>query len=173
MIALESSRLRLRPLTLADAPFILELVNEPAWRRFIGDKGIRDLDAARAYLTKGVLELYARHDLGPLGVAEKNHPALIGICGLIKRPALADVDLGFAFLSHAQGRGFATEAAEAVLAATRGEGKWRRVVALTTVDNDRSARLLERLGFRFERLIQITAEAPMSKLFALSLAVAD
>src|SRR5436190_17827308 len=97
MSSLETDRLRLRRLTLDDAPFILRLVNEPAWLQFIGDKGVRDLDGACRYLRKGPLELYERFGFGPLAVELKADATPIGICGLLKRESLPEVDIGFAF----------------------------------------------------------------------------
>src|ERR1041385_7467042 len=97
MTRLEPQRLRLRPLMLDDAPFILRLVNEPSWLQFIGDKGVRHLDDARRYLRKGPLDLYERYGFGPLAVELKVDGTAIGICGLIKRETLPDVDIGFAY----------------------------------------------------------------------------
>jgi len=164
---LDTARLRLRRLTLDDAAFILELVNEPAWLQFIGDKGVRDLDGARDYLRKGALDLYARFGFGPLAVELKPDATPIGICGLIKRPTLDDVDLGFAFLARFRGQGYAFESAAAVLAQARRELGLKRVVALTALENRSSITLLERLGMKFEGLKRLTPDAPESTLFAL------
>jgi RimJ/RimL family protein N-acetyltransferase len=167
MDRLETPRLILRRLTFDDAPFILELVNEPAWLQFIGDKGVRDLDGARAYLRKGALDLYARFGFGPLCVEAKHDASSpLGICGLIKRPALADVDIGFAFLERCRGQGYAFEAASAVIEQGRREFGLKRIVALTALENHRSIRLLERLGMKFEGLKRLAPDAPDSKLFA-------
>ncbi len=168
MDAIETARLRLRPLTFDDAPFILQLVNEPAWLQFIGDKGVRDLDGARAYLRKGALDLYERFGFGPLGVELKDDVRTpIGICGLIKRPTLADVDIGFAFLERFRGQGYAFEAASAVLEQGRRELGLKRIVALTALENHRSVKLLGRLGMKFEGVKRLAPDAPESKLFAL------
>jgi RimJ/RimL family protein N-acetyltransferase len=164
---LETERLRLQRLTLDDAAFILALVNEPSWLQFIGDKGVRTLDDARAYLAKGTLELYARHGFGPLRVELKSTGDAIGICGLIKRPTLEDVDLGFAYFPRFWGHGYAFEAAAVVLAAGRQTLGLKRIVALTAPQNEKSGRLLERLGMKFEGVRRLTPDAPDSKLFAL------
>jgi ribosomal-protein-alanine N-acetyltransferase len=164
---LETERLRMQRLTLDDAPFILALVNEPSWLQFIGDKGVRTLDDARAYLAKGTLEHYARCGFGPLRVELKSTGDVIGICGLIKRPTLEDVDLGFAYFPRYWGHGYAFEAAAAVLAAGRETLGLKRIVALTAPQNEKSGRLLERLGMKFEGLRRLTPDAPESKLFAL------
>jgi RimJ/RimL family protein N-acetyltransferase len=166
MDRLETARLVLRRLTLDDAAFILQLVNEPSWLQFIGDKGVRDLEGARDYLRKGAFDLYGRFGFGPLCVELKDSPATpIGICGLIKRPTLEDVDIGYALLPGYWGRGYAHEAASAVLAEGRREFGLKRIVALTALENPRSVRLLERLGMKFVGRKRITPDAPDSKLF--------
>jgi RimJ/RimL family protein N-acetyltransferase len=165
---LETDRLRLRRLSLDDAAFILELVNEPSWLQFIGDKGVRDLDDARGYLQKGALGLYARHGFGPLAVELKSGGGPIGICGLIKRDGFDDVDIGFAFLPRHWGRGYAFESASAVLAHGRSAFGLARIVALTAPDNQSSIKLVERLGMKFERLVRLVPHGPESKLFSQS-----
>ena len=164
---LETSRLRLRPLTLGDAAFILELMNEPAWRQFIGDRGLRTVDDARTYLVQGPLAMYARHGLGLLAVIRKSDTAALGLCGLLQRDTLAQPDLGYALLERFHGQGYAREAAAAVLAHARHELGLRRILALTALENPRSIRLLDLLGFRFEKLIAFKGEALDSRLFAL------
>src|SRR5947207_1049929 len=104
---IETDRLVLRQLTEPDAPFILRLLNEPSFLRFIGDRGVRTLDAARAYILTGPAAMYERHGIGLLLVATKEGDVPIGICGLIKRDTLDDVDIGFAFPPEFWGKGFA------------------------------------------------------------------
>jgi ribosomal-protein-alanine N-acetyltransferase len=108
----ETDRLILRELTVEDAPFILELVNDPDWRHFIGDRGIRTLVDAGAYILGGPVAMYRRLGFGLWHVALKDQTP-IGICGLIKRDTLDHVDIGFAFLPGFRGRGYAYEAASA------------------------------------------------------------
>jgi len=147
----QTQRLRLRHFVTDDAAFIIELVNDPGWIRFIGKRNVRTLEDARGYLEKGPIDMYARLGFG-LYLVELVHTAEpIGMCGLIKRPALEDVDIGFAFLPRFAGQGYAFEAATAVMSHARALGL-DRIVAILTRDNERSRRLLDRLGFRFERL---------------------
>ena len=141
--ALETPRLTLRPFTRADAPFALRLLNEPSFHAHIGDKGVRDLDGARAYLEGGPLASYGRHGHGLMAVALKATGQPIGMCGLLKREHLERPDLGYAFLPEAWGQGYALEAARAVL----DEAKRDRVLALVSPANAASIRLLEKLGF--------------------------
>ena len=158
LLPLATDRLELAALTLEDAPFILELLNTPGFLRFVGDKGVRDLDGARRYLAAGPLASYARHGLGLLRVSLRQDGAPIGICGLIRREGLADVDLGFALLPSFEGRGYAAEAAAAVLEEGRRRHGLARIVAITDPDNAGSVRVLEKLGFRFERRVELAGE---------------
>ncbi|WP_460821101.1 GNAT family N-acetyltransferase [Lysobacter olei] len=164
-----TERLRLRPITLDDAPFILDLVNQPSWLENIGDKGVRNLDDARDYIRKGPLEMYARHGFGLYCVERDADGAVMGLCGLIKRDTLDDVDIGYALLPQYWGHGYAREAARATLEHGQREHRLQRVVAITSPGNASSARLLESLGFRFERMLPLTRDDEV-KLFAWSAA---
>ena len=165
MRVLETERLVLRHLTLDDAPFMLRLVNEPSWLRFIGDRGVRNLDDAREYLRKGALASYALHGFGlyMTELAQTRQP--VGICGLVKRDTLPDVDVGFALLPEFTGKGYAREAAAAAMSHARQLGL-RRVVAITKPDNHGSIRVLENIGLAFERLIRPVADGDELALYA-------
>ena len=167
MTVLETGRLRLRRLAAGDAPFYLGLVNEPSWLKYIGDKGVRNLDDARDAILKGPVDMHDRLGYSLLLVELKDGAAPIGICGLIKRDALQDVDIGFAFLPAYWGRGYAFEAASAVIAFARDVVGLRRIVAITSPDNASSIRLLEKIGLAFQRMVKLTDGAPDVKLFAL------
>lgn len=165
---LQTSRLLLRPLTLEDAPFILQLLNEPSFLEHIGDKGARDLEGARTYLSTGPLDSYARHGLGLLHVGQLESGDSIGICGLLRRPGvLEDPDLGFAFLPAWWGAGYAFEAAEAVLTWGRQSLGLTRILGVTSPANQPSIRLLQKLGMRLEGQVQLTELEPPDLLFAL------
>jgi RimJ/RimL family protein N-acetyltransferase len=167
MNVLETDRLILRRLSVEDAAFILQLVNEPSWLRFIGDRGVRTLEDARSYILKGPVEMYRRFGFGLYLTALKGDGVPIGLCGLIKRDSLKDVDIGFAFLPSFWGKGYAHEAAAAVLAYGKSTLGLRRIVAITSQDNHSSIKLLEKLGLRFEQLVRLTDGEPELKLFAL------
>lgn len=166
----ETERLVLDELTLEDAPFILELVNEPDWLKFIGDRGVRDLDDARGYIQKGPMDMYARLGFGLYRVASKADGTPLGMCGLIKRDSLPDVDIGFAFLARYHDRGYAREAAEATLIHARDKHGLKRILAITAPDNARSIGLLLKLGFTYEKLVHLSVDGGESKLFALDIA---
>src|SRR5215218_10903110 len=112
---LSTERLVLRRLAAEDAEFILELMNDPDWLRFIGDRGIRTVEDARGYIATGPVDMYARLGFGLYAVELREDRTPIGICGLIRRDWLEDVDLGFAFLPHFRGAGYAHEAAAETL----------------------------------------------------------
>jgi RimJ/RimL family protein N-acetyltransferase len=166
MKVLETERLVVRWLKTDDAAFIHQLVNEPSWLRYIGDKGVRTLEDARNYIEKGPVEMYGRLGFGLYLVELKESGDPIGICGLIKRESLDDVDLGFAFLPRFWAQGYAFESASAVMAhETRALGL-SRIVAVTSQDNHVSAKLLEKLGFRFERMARLAADTAEVRLYA-------
>jgi len=162
---LETDRLILRWLKVADAEFILKLLNEPSFLRFIGDKGVRTIDDARDYLLHGPIASYEKFGFGLYLTELKETHVPIGICGLIKRETLADVDLGFAFLPEFWKRGYAFESASAVMAYGKDVIGLGRIVAITDRDNDASITILEKLGLRFERMTKLSEDAAEIKLF--------
>jgi RimJ/RimL family protein N-acetyltransferase len=149
----DTGRLSLRHLALTDAAFILELVNDPDWLRHIGDRGIHTEDAARDYITHGPCAMYARFGFGLYRMELRESGAPIGLCGLVKRDWLDDVDIGFALLPAYRGQGYAHEAAASTLNHGRTVLGLNRIAAIVSPDNTDSIRLLERLGLHFERMI--------------------
>ena len=165
-MVLETERLVLRRLSVEDAPFVLGLVNEPSWIRFIGDRGVRTLEDARSYILKGPVAMYERLGFGLYLTELKEGAVPLGMCGLIKRDSLPDVDIGFAFLPRFWGKGYALEAATAVLAHGKRALGLERIVAITSPDNQSSIKLLEKLGFRFERRLVLAGDTSEVNLFA-------
>jgi len=166
---IETDRLVLRQLTVEDAPFILELLTDPDWLRFIGDKGVRSLEGARNYIVTGPIESYARHGFGLFRTELKADGTPIGLCGLVKREVLEDVDVGYAFLPQFRGRGYAYESAAAVLRFARDRVGLVRIAAITNPDNERSIRVLEKLGLVFERMVRLSEGAPEIRFYARTL----
>jgi RimJ/RimL family protein N-acetyltransferase len=162
---LETQRLVLREFTPADGAFVLELLNDPGWIRFIGDKGVHTLDEARAYIGRVPMASYARHGFGLYLVELKESGVPIGMCGLIKRDALDDVDIGFAFLPQYCKQGYAYEAAQATLAHGKTALGLSRIVAITSPDNHTSIRLLEKIGLKHQRILNLEALGGETKLF--------
>lgn len=163
---LETERLTLRALSLDDAPFALSLLNEPSFHRYIGDRGVRTIEDAREYLRKGALESYARNGFGMMLVELRESGEAIGMCGLVKRDALPDVDIGFAFLPKHWSRGYAYESAAAVLEHARRELGIARVAGIVSPDNTSSIRVLEKLGLTFERMVRMAGDTHDIRYYA-------
>ena len=168
MEAIHSERLTLRPLGLDDARFIFELVNEPSFLQNIGDRGVRTLADAEKYIENGPLASYAKNGFGLLVVTLKETGEPIGMCGLIKRDTLEDVDIGYAFLPKFWLKGYAVEAARTVMGTAKALGL-KRVVAIVDPANTGSIRVLERLGMSFEKMVRLTADDIELKLFSVAL----
>jgi RimJ/RimL family protein N-acetyltransferase len=147
---LETDRLILRRFTPDDAAFVYVLYNEPSFLRYIGDRGVHDMETARAYITSGPLASYERHGFGLYVVERKDGGDRIGVCGLLKRDTLDAPDLGFAFLPAYWSRGYAFEAASAVVTYARSALGLSRILAITSPGNGASIALLGKLGFVFE-----------------------
>ena len=168
MNILETERLTLRQFSAEDAAFILELVNEPSFIQNIGDRGVRTLSDAVRYIEAGPVTSYARNGFGLYLVTLKESGESIGMCGLIKRDALDDVDIGYAFLPRFWSKGYAVEAALAVKEQGRNLGL-TRLVAITDPANAGSIRVLEKIGFTFEKMIRLSADDIELKLFGVGL----
>ena len=166
MIVLETKRLVLRHVTPDDAPFILELLNEPSFLEFIGDKGVRNLEDAGTYIRNGPMASYERFGFGLNLVLRKDDGAPIGMCGLLKRDTLPDVDVGYALRPPYWGQGYAFEAASAVLEHGREAFGLRRIVAITSPGNASSKALLHKLGLRYEDTLDLPAQGD-THLYAL------
>ncbi|WP_187362891.1 GNAT family N-acetyltransferase [Massilia aquatica] len=169
MKILETARLVLRTIEAADAPFYLELVNDPDFVVHIGDRGIRTLAAARVHIENGPVRMQAALGHAIWLVARKDSGAAIGMCGLIKRDSLPGVDLGYAFLPAWRGQGHAFEAARAVVGYARDTLGLARLLAITSPHNTASGALLEKLGLRFDKIVHLAPEDPGTRLYAMQL----
>jgi [ribosomal protein S5]-alanine N-acetyltransferase len=165
-------RLRLDAVVEDDAPFIFELVNDPAWLRYIGDRQVHSLDDARGYVRNGPAASYAQHGFGLWRVSLRDGTP-IGLCGLLQRNALAHPDIGFAYLPDFRGRGYALEAARAVVDHARDTLGLRRLLAITRPDNEASMQLLGRLGMQRLGQTVLYPQSPGDCVFSLDLAAAD
>ena len=162
---LETERLQLRRLSVDDVEFILRLLNEPSFIQNIGDRGVRTVDDARGYIVKGPITSYEKFGFGLWMVETKSPVAPIGICGLLKRDALEDVDIGYALLPEFWSQGYALEAASAVVLYAREKLGLKRVAAVTNSDNQSSIRLLEKMGFKYKRMVRLSEDSAEIKLF--------
>jgi [ribosomal protein S5]-alanine N-acetyltransferase len=166
MRVLETERLILRHLTVKDSEFMLELLNDPSWLQFIGDRGVRTVDDARNYILQNLVAMYDRLGFGLYLTKLKGEGVPIGICGLVKRDYLEDVDIGFALLPNFRGKGYAYESASAVMEYGKRTLGLNRIVAIASPDNYASAKLLEKLGFNFERMVKLSDDGESVNLFA-------
>ncbi|MEW6129364.1 MAG: GNAT family N-acetyltransferase [Acidobacteriota bacterium] len=166
MIILQTERLNLRQLTIDDGEFIVELLNQPSFIQNIGDRGVRTLDDAHQYILTGPVASYEKFGFGLYLVELRESATAIGLCGLLKREALDDVDIGYAYLPAHWGKGYAFEAASAVLNYGKNMHGLNRVVAVVSPDNYGSIKVLEKLGLKFERMVQLVDGEAEVKLFA-------
>jgi RimJ/RimL family protein N-acetyltransferase len=165
MIVLETERLILRRLSTDDAEFVLKLLNEPSFLRYIGDRGVRNLEQATQYILNRLVASYERNGFGLYLVELRESGIPIGISGLVKRDTLPDADIGFAFLPAYWSKGYAVESAVAVMNYARKVLGLTRIVAITSLDNEASAKLLGKIGLRFERMIKLSEDMDEVKLF--------
>lgn len=147
-VVLETPRLELRTVTLTDAGFFLRLLNEPSWLDNIGDRGVRSLTEAEGYIRSNLWAHHQAHGYGMYAVQLRSGEQPVGICGLVRRESLPGPDLGVALLPDFVGQGYALEAARAVMSHAESKLGVRWLYAIVKRGNHRSARLLERLGFR-------------------------
>jgi RimJ/RimL family protein N-acetyltransferase len=162
---LETPRLVLDELTTDDAEFILELVNEEAFVRYIGDKGVRNRDDACQYILTGPVASYERFGFGLYRVALEESGQPIGICGVLKRDTLEHPDVGFAILRRFWAKGYAFESASAVMVHARETLGLGRILAITSQDNTASIGLLDKLGFTFEHMLKVSDDEPEINVF--------
>jgi len=163
---LETEHLALRKITVDDAAFMLDLLNQSSFIKYIGDRGIRTLDDARKIILTRYLDAYERLGFGVYLTQLRESQIPIGICGLVKRDGLEDVDIGYAFLPQYWSMGYASESASAVLVYARNTLGIRRVLGITAPDNAGSIRVLEKAGLKFERMIKLPGEDVELKLFS-------
>ena len=165
---IETARLQLRRFTQGDAAFALRLLNEPSFIQNIGDRGVRTLEQAVRYLEDGPLASYAKHGHGLELVTLKDSGQPIGMCGLLKRDAFPERDVGYAFLPEFWSKGYAREAVAATLLSARDALKLPAVAAYVSPGNAPSIRLLEKFGFVTAGRAQVSPGAPEALVFRLA-----
>lgn len=159
MTVLQTERLVLSRLSYADCEFIVELVNEPSFKRYIGDKKVRSHEDAQEYLRNGPVGSYARHGFGMFLVRDKSNNTPMGMCGLVKREEFDAPDVGFAFLQRFWANGYALESAIAVLEYGKNILQLPRIIAMVDPDNETSIRLVEKLGMSFASMVRMPGES--------------
>jgi [ribosomal protein S5]-alanine N-acetyltransferase len=167
-IVADTARLRIRHLHEGDAPFILDLLNQPTFLRFIGDKGVRTLDDARAYIVSMAINNYAAHGHGLYLVEETETGLPAGTCGILRKPTLPHPDIGYAFLPAFWGRGYALEAAAAIMTHAVALGI-ERLCAVVDPQNESSIKLLVKLGMHRSGQVQFNPNDIVLELFEIRL----
>ena len=155
---LETKRLIIDRFRPDHAAFILELLNSPGWLQYIGDRNVNSLEQARKFLETRLMQAYDQYGYGFSVILMKSTGQPIGGCGLINRDALEHPDIGYALLPEYAGMGYAFEAADATLINARDDLGLKKVLAICRQDNDRSIRLLKKLGFQYEKMIRLPDE---------------
>lgn len=166
MKILETERTILREAVATDAAFILDLLNQPKFIKYIGDRNVRTVEQARDYIESRFTQNYKKFGYGFYVVELKSGDVPIGICGFVKRDTLPDADVGFAFLPQFEHQGYGFETASAVMRYGTVTLKLPRVLAITSRDNESSQKLLEKIGLKFERLIVLSGDSEELKLFS-------
>jgi RimJ/RimL family protein N-acetyltransferase len=164
---LRTERLELGWFTLEDAPLMLAIWNDPAFMRFVGDRGVRTLEEAEAAMRDGVLQLYTSYGYGPFRVTRIDDAADIGICGLFRRDGLDEPDVGFALLPEYRGNGFGFEASRVVLDHARDALALPAVTAIVSAGNAASIGLLEKLGLSFDRVMRLPGDDSDVRLYRI------
>jgi [ribosomal protein S5]-alanine N-acetyltransferase len=144
---LPTDRLLLEAISENDGDFMVELMNTDGWIKFIGDRNIHTTIDAVAYIQK----INVNQNIVYWVVKLKDAQTKIGIVTLIKRDHLEHKDIGFAFLPGFSNRGYAFEAANAVLTYLARHRAFMEILAVTLPENINSIKLLQKLGLRFKR----------------------
>lgn len=147
----------------------MRLLNEPSFIENIGDKGVRSLEDAVRYMREGPMAMYEQFGFGLWHTARKSDGAAVGMCGLLKRDHLPDVDIGYAYLPAHWGQGYALEAARATLEHGARKFGLKRIIGVVSDHNDASIRVLEKLGMRFERMYPMHEGEPEVRLYGLEM----
>jgi ribosomal-protein-alanine N-acetyltransferase len=163
---LETARLSLRRFVFDDAPHVVELLNQPSFIRNIGDRGVRNADDAHRYLHDGPMAMYEKYGFGLWHCSRRTDGAFVGMCGLLKRDILPDVDVGYAFLPEHWGQGYAFEAANATVELGAGKFGLKRVIGVVSDHNTASIRVLEKIGMSYERMFPMRPDEPEVRLYA-------
>lgn len=165
---IETQRLILREFTLDDADFIITLLNSPGWLKYIGTRNISSIEDAEKYITEKLRASYQKNGYGFYLVEDKTNGSSIGMCGMVKREGLDDVDIGFALLPEYEGKGYAYEAARATMTYAKDTVKLNRIAAITVPYNTSSIKLLEKIGLKLEKMISLQDDKEELMLFGLN-----
>lgn len=168
-VVIETERLQLRLLRddHVDAAPMLELLNDPGFVRFIGDRGVRTLEQAQAYVRAGTLASYAQHGYGMYAIERRSDGAWLGNAGLVRRSGLPSTDVGYALLQRYAGHGYAAEAVKAVVTYARETLGLESLCAIVCHDNARSIALLHKLGMQDQGEVTLPGETEVLRFFQM------
>ncbi len=162
---IETPRLLLKEFTSSDSEFIIELLNSPGWLKYIGTRNVSSAEDAVNYIENRIRRSYLESGFGFYKIELRTNGAKAGMCGLVKRDSLEEVDIGFALLPQYENNGYAFEASEAVMNFAKEKLKLHRLAAITVPYNNSSVKLLEKLGMKFERTIHLPDDPEALMLF--------
>lgn len=165
MFFIQTTRLELIEITISDAPFIFELLNTPSWIKFIGDRNIKTQEDAKNYIVNKFIPSYRNWGFGFYLVRLKDDKTAIGICGLVKRDALEDVDIGFAFIPQYESKGYGFESASAMMEHAKNKLNIKTIAGITDSNNKSSIALLEKLGLHYKTMVLLPGETTEIMLF--------
>ena len=165
MIVLETERLILRHATLDDAPFMFQLLNDPSWIKFIGDRNIKTIVDAKNYTEKNIIQSYEKNGFGLFLTELKKDNTPIGLCGLVNRSQIEDIDIGFAFMPNFKGKGYGYESAAAVMEYARKKIGLKKIVAITVKENVHSIALIKKLGLHYEKTFAFDGSSDIVELY--------
>ena len=165
---IETDRLNLRRFIPEDDEFIYSLLNSPGWLKNIGTRNIQTAEDARNYITEKLMPSYGKFGFGFWRVGLKPENLPVGMCGIIKRDGLDDVDLGFALLPEHERKGYAIEASEAVLNYAKSKFKLNKVAAITIPENTGSINILKKCGMEFEKMVRLREDEEELMLFSVT-----
>lgn len=169
MDKLESDRLLIRPISIIDAAFMLQLMNTPGWIGFIGDRNVKDRTAASNYILTRIIPSYHSNGFGLYLVLLKSNNIPIGICGLVKREGLDHPDLGFAVMPEYERQGYITEASKKILEFAEKQLQLPTIYGITTQSNIAAIRVLEKQGLSFQQTVQLPQNKNEFLLYAKAL----
>jgi RimJ/RimL family protein N-acetyltransferase len=158
MMISKTDRLILREFNKGDVDFILELVNAENWIQYIGDRNIKNPAQAQAYIEKSLVKSYKDHGYGLWQVQLKDAKTPIGMCGLVNRKGLDDIDIGFAILPRFCKKGYALEAAKATMKYAKNSLNIQRVIAINDESNQASIQLLNKIGLYYKKTMSLSKD---------------
>ena len=147
---LDTERLRLRPIQMADLDALHRQWTEPGVRRYLWDDEIIPRETVEAVI-RSSLDSFAAKGYGFWMLLTKEGDELIGFCGLRAADEEEKIELLYGLSESWWGRGLAVEASQAVIDYGRAKCGLTRILAITDAPNRASVRVMEKLGMKFDK----------------------